>query len=200
MIISCASKTRCNEILATIKPLLENENSEMPLDILSLDHAIEHFSDVNNLYTDKGEQSSKKKKTLAFDILVTTSNNLLFLLQNGCFEGLKQRVVVSSIVVDKIDLHLATDLGDELIECGSLIQPRLIPEDSEKKTKIILTTNEQEKGEEFNSIKKAFLKEEKAVIIKLKEQKKSSTRYESVGHLRIDCDSELQKFLIFYTL
>ena len=130
-------------------------------------------------------QISKEKRTLSFDILITTTNNLIFLLKNGCFDGAKQNVVVSSLVVDKIDLHLATDLEEELMECGELIQPILVFEDSKLMSKIVLTTNEQGESENFDTIKKAFLKEEKAVIIKLKEQI-SSSRFESVGHLIIE--------------
>ena len=141
---------------------------------------------MNNLYLDKGEQTSKKKRTLSFDILITTTNNLVFLLQNGCFSGIKQNVVVSSLVIDKIDLHLATDLEEELMNCGELIQPILAFDDSKMVSKMVLTTNEQGESENFDAIKKAFLKKEKAVIIKLKEQISSSSRFESVGHLVVE--------------
>jgi len=33
LIVTCASKARCNEMLATIKPILENEKGETLLDI-----------------------------------------------------------------------------------------------------------------------------------------------------------------------
>lgn len=200
-IISCSSKIRCNEILNTIRPIIESEEGESPLDILCLDHPIEHISDTSNLYTDKTEKGAKKQKVVDFDILVTTTNNLLFLLQNKCFEGLRQQISISNLVIDKIDLHLAMDLEDELKQCGEKIQSLFDHNvESEFPTKIVLTTNEQEKEENFSEIKTAFMKEQKAVIIKLKEQTKSTSRYESVGHLAVECDSELQKYLIFYTL
>jgi hypothetical protein len=196
MIVSCASKTRCNEIIATINPLLESESGS-PLDILCLDHSIEHVSDLTHLYSG-GENAETGKKSLAFDILVTTTSNLLFLLQNKCFKGMQ--VVVTSLVIDKVDLHLATDLDEELITVGKELQNFLTNSDSEKKSKIVLTTNEQDKEGGFEKVKSAFLDERKAVIIKLKEQTKSTSRYESIGHLVIGCDSEVQKYLIFYTL
>lgn len=196
MIVSCASKTRCNEIISTINPLLESDSGS-PLDILCLDHSIEHVSDLSHLYS-QSETSDSGKKTLAFDILVTTTNNLLFLLQNKCFKGM--HVVVTSLVIDKVDLHLATDLEDELTTVGKELQKFLANSESEQKSKIVLTTNEQDKEGGFDKIKSAFLDERKAVIIKLKEQTKSTSRYESIGHLVIGCDSEVQKYLIFYTL
>ncbi|CAI2360978.1 unnamed protein product [Moneuplotes crassus] len=199
MIIACASKTRCNDILSTMRPLLEDEDGETPLDILTLDHTIEHVSDLNSLYSNE-EQVKKKKKVLSFDILVTTTNNLHFLLENECFSGIKQEVQISSLIVDKIDLHLATDLEEELAGAGKLIQPFLMKSEERLLTKVVLTTNEQEKDETFNDIRKAYIGDENAVVIKLKEQTKSSSRYESVGHLVIECDSELQKYLAFYTL
>jgi len=133
--------------------------------------------------------------------LVTTTDNLVYLIQNKCFSGLKQKVAVSSLMVDKVDLHLAMDLEEELIECGKIIQPYFMKgEEAGSNSKIILTTNEQDKEENFNDIKAAFLEEKKAVIVKLKDQTKSSTRFESIGHLLVKCESELQKFLILYTM
>lgn len=190
---------RCNEINATLKPLLESEDEEDLLKVLTLDHTIEHISDVNSLYSNS-EATKKRKRVLNFDILVTTTNNLLFILENECFDGLKQTVTLSSLVVDKIDLHLATDLEEDLTAVGKAIQPFIVKSEDQLLTKVVLTTNEQEKDENFDQIRAAFLGEENCVVIRLKEQVKSSSRYESVGHLVIQCDEELQKYLAFYTL
>jgi 3-dehydroquinate synthetase len=103
-------------------------------------------------------------------------------------------------VVDKVDLHLATDLDEELITVGKELQSFLTNSESEQKSKIVLTTNESEKEDGFEKVKSAFMNERKAVIIKLKEQTKSTSRYESIGHLVIGCNAEIQKYLIFYTL
>lgn len=154
---------------------------------------------MTTLY-ENGEQAKKKKRVLSFDILVTTTSNLHFILENECFTGIKEDVQISSIIVDKVDLHSATDLEDELIGTGKNIQQFLMKSEDKLITKVVMTTNEQDKGENFDKIKKSFIGEENSVIIKLKEQAKSSSRYESVGHLVVECGTELEKFLMFYTL
>ena len=50
----------------------------------------------------------------------------------------------------------------------------------------MITTNEQETEDVFDKVKSAFLNERKAVIVKLKDQKKSATMYESAGHLVVE--------------
>lgn len=123
------------------------------------------------------------------------------MLKTEPFKKLKKSTKIVNLVIDKVDLHLALDLEDELKETGSLVQPFLNtnPEDIFH-SKIVITSNEQDKAEGFDEIKSAFMGDRKTVIIKLKEQAKSTTRFESIGHLVVECDSEVQKFLAFYTL
>jgi hypothetical protein len=90
-----------------------------------------------------------------------------------------------NLVVDKVDLHLAMDLEDDLISLGGLIQPYLMSTGSFP-SKVVLTTNEQEKAENFAQIKSGFFEKHPSVTIKLRDQTKSSSRYESVGHLVVE--------------
>ena len=179
-----------------MKLLIENESEDTPLDLLCLDHPISRSSDYEGLFV-----PSSKSTSLNWDILVTTTHNLIYLLNNNVFNSLKPKLNISNLIVDKVDLHLALDLEEELKQAGNLLQNYCDFESGcLSETKIVITTNEQEKVDGFDEIKTAFMKDRKAVIIKLKEQAKSTSLFESVGHLVVEWDQDVQKYLIFYTL
>ena len=143
--------------------------------------------DTKILYTEESAGKAKSLKALDFDVLVTTTTNLQYMLENECFAGLSHKVTVSDIIVDKVDLHSALDLDEELIKVGNEIQQLLSTDLSQLNvSKTLITTNEQETEDVFDKVKSAFLNERKAVIVKLKDQKKSATMYESAGHLVVE--------------
>lgn len=179
----------------TLKPIIEVEDEKCPLDYVCLDHPIEQMSDVDELF----ESGKGKKKTMKHSIIVTTTSNLLFLLKNKLFKKLSPKLNIANLVVDKVDLHQAMDLEEDLKEVGEHVQDYLNLDSEEfNSSKVVLTTNEQEKAEDFDTIKKAFAGDRKAVFIRLKDQNKTASRFESIGHLLVNCNSELQKYLIFY--
>jgi superfamily II DNA/RNA helicase len=184
--------------MSTLGPLVGS--FEGALDCVCLSQKIEDINDTKQLYTEDESAASNAARTLNFDVLVITTTNLLYLLENDCLKGLSHKVIISDLVVDKVDLHSALDLDDELIKTGTKIQPFLCFKDTSINiTKTIITTNEQDTEDEFSKVRTAFLVERKAVIVKLKEQTKSATMYESVGHLVVECDQELQKYQMLYS-
>lgn len=139
-------------------------------------------------------------KQLKFDILVTTTTNLCYLLENGCFKSIAHKVYFSDIVVDKVDLHTALDVDGELVKVGQLVQQFAYSKtDPLYQTKTVITTNEQEAEDVLTNVKTAFLNDRKSVIVKLKEQKRSATMYESIGHFVVECKKELEKYIILYS-
>ena len=122
-------------------------------------------------------------------------------MKNQIFNDLKPSINIGNFVVDKVDLSLALDFEEELKETRNLVQKCLNLEDgNELETKFVIITNEQLKVEGVDDIKSTFMNDRKTAIIKLKEQSKSTSNFESVLHLAAECDSDVQIFLIFYTL
>jgi hypothetical protein len=89
---------------------------------------------------------------------------------------------MSSLIVDKVDMHLALDLQAELVGIGSLLGPRIF--------KTIITTQFKggESGDEGEQqVKKAFMGEQKALIIQLNEDHRVKSRFERLEHYYIQC-------------
>ena len=96
-------------------------------------------------------------------------------------------------MVDKVDMHIALDLSSELIKIGELSEQPAF--------KTIITT--QFKGKEADEnetiIKKALMGESKALIIQLNDDQRIKSRFETLEHYYIQCQSYLEKFIILFT-
>ena len=86
---------------------------------------------------------------------------------------------MSSLFIDKVDMHIALDLTNELIKIGELSETPLF--------KTIITT--QFKGEDADEnetkVKKAFMGESKALIIQLNDDQRVKSRFERLEHYYI---------------
>ena len=100
---------------------------------------------------------------------------------------------VNSLLVDKVDMHIALDLSSELIKIGELSETPSF--------KTIITT--QFKGSDADEnetlIKKALMGESKALIIQLNDDQRIKSRFETLEHYYIQCQSYLEKFIVLFT-
>lgn len=106
----------------------------------------------------------------------------------------KPKFVTSSLVIDKLDMQSALDLTKDLIKIAEL-QPK------KPSFKTIITTQFKgiEADENEAKVKKAFMGEEKALIIQLNEDQRVKSKFETTEHFYIQCQSYLEKFIILFT-
>ena len=85
-------------------------------------------------------------------------------------KGKTDGLVCSSLIVDKIDMHIALDLNKELVDVAEVIQAH---ENLKPTFKTIITTQFKGAGAEGDEqeaeLKKAFMGENKALIVQIKE-------------------------------
>lgn len=125
-------------------------------------------------------------------------------------KGLLKNLTCFSLVVDKINMHQAFDLEQDLLE---LSQEKRFPSPKEVNYRIIITTNNKENEEtkidesakeNFNQIKEAFMgkKDEggKALVIQLNEDQRIVSKFEKVNHYYVVCNNDRDKFLLLFAM
>jgi hypothetical protein len=84
----------------------------------------------------------------------------------------------NSIIIDKVDMHIALDLSTELTKIAELIQG-----DRKPAFKVVMTTQFKgtaEDGGAEQAIKKAFMGDKKALIIQINEDQRVKGRFERI--------------------
>jgi hypothetical protein len=139
-------------------------------------------------------------------MIITTPNQALLLFKTHTFKSM----VNEAIVIDKVDMHIALELGSDLIELGKYLATGKV----KPLFKTIITTNvsSESEGSSYVDIKKAFFGENKALVIQINEDlnnkvvSKSKLNeltngaiVESIEHFYILCQTNLDKFLILFS-
>ena len=174
VVILCHSAMRCTEMEGFLKELLA---------------FCQDVIEIIDLYNgDKQENAIHLKKALT----PITSSDPRVQIKARCkvivstptqyLEILKAKVnafSVTSLFVDKVDMHIALDLTNELVKIGELSE---IPS-----FKTIITT--QFKGAEADEtellVKKALMGETKALIIQVNDDQRVKSRFERLEHYYI---------------
>lgn len=113
-----------------------------------------------------------------------------------------------SVVLDKVNMHQAFDLDQDLIDLAKLPS---FPKSKKLIFKMIFTTNVKEDQakqmdeameDNYHQIKKSFMgpkdKGGKALIIQLNEDQRTVTQIEKINHYYTICRNNLDKFLILF--
>jgi len=112
-----------------------------------------------------------------------------------------------SIIIDKVDLHQAFDLDQDLLQLAQNTDN--FPKPNDVIFRIIFTTNQ--KGEHvdeqsrnnYNEIKKGIMgagPKGKALVIQLNEDQRTVTPFEKINHYYIMCKNDNDKFMMLFTL
>ena len=115
--------------------------------------------------------------------------------------GFLQDCECFSMVIDKVNLHQAYDLDQDLIE---LVKAKNFPNDRTFKT--IFTTNnksdemDDSQKENYNQIKKSFMGKEKALVIQLNEDQSVVSKFEKINHYYVMCKNDQDKFVMTFIL
>jgi hypothetical protein len=110
------------------------------------------------------------------------------------------------VVIDKVNLHQAFDLDQDLIE---LVQtcPNF-PKQENVISRTIITTNNKSDNpleddaqkENYNQIKKSYMGKQKALVIQLNEDHREVSKFEKINHYYAVCKNDLDKYLILFLL
>ena len=112
-----------------------------------------------------------------------------------------------SMIIDKIDMHQAFDVDQDLLE---LVQKhKNFPTKSNVIFKTIFTTNDksddtvdEQAKDSFNKIKELFMgpkdKGGKALVIQINEDQREVTKIEKINHYYIMCKNDLDKYICLF--
>lgn len=181
-VVCCHSFARCEEVSEFCKELV-HFCPEM-LEVVCLDSA-----DQSDAKARLNQVQSKSR------LVVSTPTTIQALMNSGFFDSPRKMV---NLVVDKVDLAVAMDFQDELLDIATLAQ-------SYPLQKVILTTtvlDESEQAEEdreaFKAIKAKFSGDKKSFLIKVKEEERQVSAFERTQHLYGVVSSSLDKFLVLF--
>lgn len=131
--------------------------------------------------------------------MVSTPAIIQGLLNQGFFDAEKKRKVMH-LVIDKVDLSLAMDYREELLDIATLTKDMDIG-------KVVLTTTVidesdqvDEDREAFKDLKVRFSGDKKTFLIKVKEDERQLSTFERVAHLFAVVSSTLDKYLLLFNL
>ena len=100
------------------------------------------------------------------------------------------------MIIDKVNLHIALDLKEDLIECSKKIKS--------VDFKTILTANLGEEVEEFelefSEIKSAFFGDKKALILQVNKEEKQVNKLSQMNHYYALCKNETDKYLLLFAM
>jgi ATP-dependent RNA helicase DDX56/DBP9 len=121
------------------------------------------------------------------------SRNKVFLITPGDFTRLQavfnpENLSFHWVVIDKVDVHLALDLKEDLISIAEQL--------AQKSKKLVITTNIKDKlDEESTEIRQAFTKGAKALVIRLNDEIRTQTAFERMDHMYLKCKNIDEKYL-----
>mmetsp|Transcript_20559 Transcript_20559/g.19537 ORF Transcript_20559/g.19537 Transcript_20559/m.19537 type:complete len:163 (+) Transcript_20559:366-854(+) len=145
----------CKDVIEIV-PLTSNEFQENRLKVLGML---------------KGKQEGYRQVN---KVLVTNPNQALALFENGLFKNM----VLESIFVDKVDMHLAMNLGEDLVSLGKHL--------GSLSFKAIISGGLEEKA--FLEVKDALFNHHKALIIKANQDFiPNQSKLEGMEHFYILC-------------
>lgn len=163
--ILCHSAFRCQEYEGFLKELFTFCKDIIEIvDLYSGDKAENQITLKQALIKPQGEDQKQSVKARC-KVIISTPPQFLQIVK-GKTDGL----VCSSLIVDKIDMHIALDLNKELVDVAEVIQAH---ENLKPTFKTIITTQFKGAGAEGDEqeaeLKKAFMGENKALIVQIKE-------------------------------
>ncbi len=165
-LVLCYSNTRCSEIedFARNATLFCKE----VIEVVCLNGADIQENKFKLAASLKESESGSRQFQSKNKMIITTPNQANILFKSGIFKN----AVNEAIVIDKVDMHIALELGSDLIELGKYLAANKV----KPLFKTIITTNVASESEGSGSsnnyvdIKKAFFGENKALVIQINEE------------------------------
>ena len=172
-------------------------------------HKEEHKSSSED-EEEKDEEDSDSEKLVIKQknkIIFTTPEVAKLLFSKGLLT--KKNSECYSIVLDKVDMHLAFELDQDIVELTT--NEKNFPAREDVVFKTIFTTNE--KGDEMKSLDPAMVeaytkiktrlmgpkdKGGKALVIELNEDQREITKFEKINHYIVMCKNDLDRFIILF--
>ena len=108
--------------------------------------------------------------------------------------------------MDKLDLLMAMDFKDELIQIGDNLRDQVSPNG-----KVIFTTNVSgekdltvDEQTDFSAIKQAMMGNQKALIVRMsdddQDEANERSSFETIAHLFTFCKTMLDKYILVFNL
>lgn len=212
-LVICNSNKRCGELYEFCQQL--TTYCKDVVDLVMFEHL--DFKDCKHEWkqrvkrVESGDQEEQKK----MDIKVI--NKVVFLtpmIASSMFDHSllsKKNAQCFGIVLDKVNMHQAFDLDENLIE---LAQNDNYPKSKDIAFKTIFTTNvkgdekksssyqDEAQRDNYLQIKKSFMGKEsgKSLIIQLSEEQRQLQSFEVVNHYYVMCKNDKDKYLMLFAL
>lgn len=186
-VVLCHSFPRCSEVSETLKEVTAF-CSEL-VEIVDLDTS--DLTEVNL----KLKKSLASQTPLKSRVLIMTPSLAIKIQEKGSFASLGS---CYSLVIDKVDLLQALDFGGDLLKL-TVLKPtyRCVFTTTDSRSE---TEKSSQEITEYKDIKKLFMGQDKALVIKLNNDvHKTSSTFERINHLYAMCDSNLDKFMLLFS-
>lgn len=173
MAILCHSNMRCTEMEGFLKELLVFcQDVSQTVDLFNGDK-VEIIHRLKQVLAAKPDPADLKSSVKArCKVLISTPHMFLEVLKAN-----KVPVKCHSLYLDKIDMHCALELSSELLKVAELM-------DGKPAFKTVMTTQFKGAGagddEQEQQLKKAFMREEKALIIQLNDDQRVKSKCKSL--------------------
>lgn len=155
-----------------------------------------------------GDAGDQKKIGKLNKLIIMTPQQANVLFSKGTISESNSECF--SFILDKVNLHQAYDLDQDLLDLAKLKQ---FPKSKNLTFKMIFTTNvkeevvkdmDEEMTENFTQIKNTYMgpkdKGGKALIIQLNEDQRTITKLEQINHYYSICRNTVDKYLLLFAL